>query len=116
MPSPNVSSAATAKPGERRRPRRVTMRSFVMSCSMRAPYAVYGARPRAADGYARSGGRVVRGTPGPRIGVPSEQEGRAMRILIAYDGSPSADYAIDEVVRRPWPAGTEVRVVTVLEQ
>ena len=39
-----------------------------------------------------------------------------MRILIAYDGSPSADYAIDEVVRRPWPAGTEVRVVTVLEQ
>ena len=39
-----------------------------------------------------------------------------MRILIAYDGSPSADYAIDEVVRRPWPADTEVRVVTVLEQ
>jgi nucleotide-binding universal stress UspA family protein len=39
-----------------------------------------------------------------------------MRILIAYDGSPSADYAIDEVARRPWPAGTEVRVVTILEQ
>ena len=39
-----------------------------------------------------------------------------MRIMIAYDGSPSADYAVDEVVRRPWPAGSEVRLVTVLEQ
>ena len=39
-----------------------------------------------------------------------------MRILIAYDGSPSADHAVDEVVKRPWPAGTEVRLVTVLEQ
>lgn len=38
-----------------------------------------------------------------------------MKILIAYDGSPSADHAIDEVAKRPWPAGTEVRVVTVLE-
>jgi len=39
-----------------------------------------------------------------------------MKILIAYDGSPSADYAVDEVVRRPWPAGSAVRLVTVLEQ
>jgi nucleotide-binding universal stress UspA family protein len=39
-----------------------------------------------------------------------------MRILIAYDGSPSADHAVDEVVRRPWPPGSEVRLVTVLEQ
>lgn len=39
-----------------------------------------------------------------------------MRILVAYDGSPPADYAVDEVVRRPWPAGSEVRLVTVLEQ
>ena len=38
-----------------------------------------------------------------------------MKILIAYDGSPSADYAVDEMVRRPWPAGSEVRIVTVLE-
>ena len=38
-----------------------------------------------------------------------------MKILIAYDGSPSADFAVDEVVRRPWPAGTEVRLVSVLE-
>ena len=39
-----------------------------------------------------------------------------MRILVAFDGSPSADHAIDEIVKRPWPAGTEVRLVTVLEQ
>lgn len=39
-----------------------------------------------------------------------------MKILVAYDGSPSAEYAVDEVVRRPWPAGSEVLVVTVLEQ
>ena len=39
-----------------------------------------------------------------------------MKILVAYDGSPSAEYAVDEVVRRPWPAGSEVLLVTVLEQ
>jgi nucleotide-binding universal stress UspA family protein len=39
-----------------------------------------------------------------------------MRILVAYDGSTPADYAVDEVVRRPWPVGSEVRLVTVLEQ
>lgn len=38
-----------------------------------------------------------------------------MKILIAYDGSPSADHAVDEVMRRPWPAGTVVRLVHVLE-
>jgi nucleotide-binding universal stress UspA family protein len=38
-----------------------------------------------------------------------------MRILIPYDTSPLADRAVDEVLRRPWPAGTEVRLVTALE-
>ena len=38
-----------------------------------------------------------------------------MKILIAYDGSPSAEHAVDEVVRRPWPPGTVVRLVHVLE-
>ncbi len=38
-----------------------------------------------------------------------------MRILVAYDGSPSADAAVGEVIRRPWPQGSEVRVVTVVE-
>jgi nucleotide-binding universal stress UspA family protein len=43
------------------------------------------------------------------------QEGAPMKILIAYDGSPSADAAVDIVAKRPWPEPTEVRVVTVLE-
>ena len=37
-----------------------------------------------------------------------------MRILVAYDGSPSSEAAIDEVLMRPWPTGTRVRLVTVI--
>ncbi|HXH29024.1 MAG TPA: universal stress protein [Candidatus Polarisedimenticolia bacterium] len=39
-----------------------------------------------------------------------------MRILLAYDASPSSEAAVDEVVRRPWPPGSEVRLVTVVER
>jgi nucleotide-binding universal stress UspA family protein len=38
-----------------------------------------------------------------------------MKILLAYDGSPSAEAAVDEVLRRPWPPASEVRLVTVIE-
>ena len=38
-----------------------------------------------------------------------------MKILLAFDGSPSAEYAVEEVMRRPWPPGTVVRLVHVLE-
>ncbi len=38
-----------------------------------------------------------------------------MKIVIAYDGSPAADAAVDLVSKQPWPDPTEVRVVTVLE-
>lgn len=37
-----------------------------------------------------------------------------MRILLAIDGSPSSESAIDEVCRRPWPPNSEVRVITVI--
>lgn len=37
-----------------------------------------------------------------------------MKILLAFDGSPSSDAAAREVCRRPWPPGSEVRVITVL--
>jgi len=40
----------------------------------------------------------------------------SMKILLAYDASPSADAAIHEVVNRPWPAGTEIRLITVIER
>jgi nucleotide-binding universal stress UspA family protein len=38
-----------------------------------------------------------------------------LRILVAYDGSPPAEAAVDEVASRPWPPGTKVRLVTVLD-
>lgn len=38
-----------------------------------------------------------------------------MKILLAVDGSPCSDAALEEVETRPWPADSEVRVVTVVE-
>lgn len=38
-----------------------------------------------------------------------------MRILLATDGSTTADAALDLVLYRPWEAGTEVRVISVIE-
>lgn len=37
-----------------------------------------------------------------------------MKILLAIDGSPCSNYAADEICRRPWPEGSEVRLITVL--
>lgn len=39
-----------------------------------------------------------------------------MRILIAYDGSPDSKVAVEEVASRPWPKGTQVRLITIVEQ
>lgn len=39
----------------------------------------------------------------------------AMRILIGVDGSSSSDAVIQEAARRPWQAGSEFRVVTVVD-
>lgn len=38
-----------------------------------------------------------------------------MRILVAVDGSPFSDAALEEVSRRPWPAGAKMRVLTAFE-
>src|SRR6185295_2073986 len=56
----------------------------------------------------RPGGKVARRILRPDREVP-------MRILVAYDGSPSADLAVEEMARRPWPAGSAVRLIGVLE-
>jgi len=37
-----------------------------------------------------------------------------MKILLAIDGSPHSQAAVDEITRRPWPTGTSVRVVSVI--
>jgi nucleotide-binding universal stress UspA family protein len=37
-----------------------------------------------------------------------------MKILLAVDGSQYSQAAIEEVIRRPWPSGTEVRILSVI--
>ena len=38
-----------------------------------------------------------------------------MKILIAVDGSACSDVAADEIAKRPWPEGSAVRIVSVVE-
>ena len=38
-----------------------------------------------------------------------------MRILLAVDGSSFSDAAVSEVASRPWPAASEVKVVTAFQ-
>lgn len=36
-----------------------------------------------------------------------------MKVILAIDGSPHGDAAVEAVRRRSWPAGSEIRVITV---
>jgi nucleotide-binding universal stress UspA family protein len=38
-----------------------------------------------------------------------------MRILLAIDGSPHSQAAVDEVARRPWPSKSQIRVMSVIQ-
>jgi nucleotide-binding universal stress UspA family protein len=38
-----------------------------------------------------------------------------MKILLAIDGSACSEAALDEVIQRPWPAGSDLRIVSVIE-
>ena len=38
-----------------------------------------------------------------------------MKILLAIDGSPCSERAVEEVARRPWPDDSQVRIVSVVE-
>src|SRR5215813_8865287 len=38
-----------------------------------------------------------------------------MKILLAIDGSPCSDAAVEEVGNRPWPEGSTVKVLTTYE-
>ena len=38
-----------------------------------------------------------------------------MKILVAVDGSECSDAAVEEVARRPWPAGSEIEVRSAAE-
>jgi nucleotide-binding universal stress UspA family protein len=38
-----------------------------------------------------------------------------MKILLAIDGSPCSEAAVEEIAKRPWPADSQVRVISVVE-
>jgi nucleotide-binding universal stress UspA family protein len=38
-----------------------------------------------------------------------------MKILLAVDGSPCSEAAVDEVASRPWPSNSELRIVSAFE-
>lgn len=38
-----------------------------------------------------------------------------MRILLAIDGSPHSQVAVDEVARRPWPSTSTIRIISVIQ-
>lgn len=38
-----------------------------------------------------------------------------MKILLAVDGSANSNAAIDAVGRRPWPAGSQVKIITAIQ-
>ena len=38
-----------------------------------------------------------------------------MKILLAVDGSPCSDAAVEEIDRRPWPDGSSVKVLNAFE-
>ena len=50
-----------------------------------------------------------------RAAPPDEPRRTAMKILLATDGSDCSQLAARSIVERPWPAGTEFRVVSVPE-
>ena len=37
-----------------------------------------------------------------------------MKILLAIDGSPSSQFAVEAIVDRPWPPGSRVRIISVV--
>jgi nucleotide-binding universal stress UspA family protein len=42
-------------------------------------------------------------------------QGEAVKIALAVDGSASSDAAVAEIADRPWPRGTEVHIVSVIQ-
>jgi nucleotide-binding universal stress UspA family protein len=43
-----------------------------------------------------------------------EADGKAMRILLAVDGSEFGDAAVEEVANHPWPPGSQIHVISVI--
>lgn len=49
------------------------------------------------------------------VRMEERQGGELMKILLAVDGSPCSDAAVEEVTRRPWPDDSTLRVLTAFE-
>lgn len=70
-----------------------------------------GSVSRAMASHADCAVRIVRRRRAP---VAAGIENRGMKILLAVDGSSFSDATVEEVASRPWPRGSEVRVLSAL--
>jgi nucleotide-binding universal stress UspA family protein len=68
-----------------------------------------GSVSRAVISHAKCSVQVV------RCGKPMSGQPKGRRILLAIDGSGFSDLAVQEVAGRPWPAGTDVNILSVVE-
>ena len=79
-----------------------------------------------AQGHTVLGGRLILGSVSQRVLYearcsvrvgrnPKSDADSPVRIIVGTDGSPDAEAAIEAVAARSWPAGSEARVVSVLD-
>ncbi len=80
-----------------------------------------------AQGHTNLGGRLILGSVSQRVlyearcSVRVARDGRRkgpddpVRIVVGVDGSTGAEAAVEAVAARVWPAGSEVRLVSVLD-
>jgi nucleotide-binding universal stress UspA family protein len=68
-----------------------------------------GSMSRAVASHAKCSVEVVRRRETQGVG------GETMRILLAVDGSEFSDTAVEEIADRPWPRGSEVHVISVVQ-
>src|SRR5215470_16273871 len=67
-----------------------------------------GSVSRAVASHAKCSVQIAR-----RRKIP-DADGKAMRILLAVDGSEFGDAAVDEIANRPWAPRSEVHVISVI--
>lgn len=78
-----------------------------------------------SHGHSVLGGRLILGSVSQRvlyearcsvrIARQTRESDSSLRILICTDGSNNAEAAVEAVARRDWPAGSEARILSVLD-
>jgi nucleotide-binding universal stress UspA family protein len=68
-----------------------------------------GSASRAVTSHANCSVEIVR-----QREVQTDQKRSPMKILLAVDGSECGEEAVKEIAQRPWPAGSEVQVVSAI--